>query len=155
MMSPSCTTYSLPSMWSKPASRTALFAAILDEVFVLDDLGADESFLEVRVNHTGALGRFPTALVSPRVHLDFARGDEGFQIKELVCGLNQAIDAALLKAYVLQELLSFLKRLEFCDVGLGCAATTRISAPSGATASRTRSTYSLPDTADPSSTLQT
>ena len=71
------------------------------------------------MNHTGALGGFPTALVSPRVHLNFAGGDEGFQIKELVCCLDQAVDAALLEAYVFQELLSLFVSLKFGDVGLG------------------------------------
>ena len=71
------------------------------------------------MNHTGALGRFPTALVSPRTYLDFAGRNEGFQIKELICGLNQAVDAALLEAYVLQKLLTLFESLELCDVGFG------------------------------------
>ena len=53
------------------------------------------------------------------MYLNFAGRNEGFQIKQLICSLNQAVDAALLEAYVLQKLLTFFECLEFCDVGLG------------------------------------
>ena len=65
-------------------------AAILDEVFVLDNFGTDESFFKVGMDNSGALRSFPAFLVGLCSHFHFSGGDEGFQIQQLVGRFNQA-----------------------------------------------------------------
>ena len=62
MMSPSCTTYSLPSRRSSPCSRHAAHRSARDEVVVGHDLGADEAARDVAVD----LARRLLSAVVPR-----------------------------------------------------------------------------------------
>ena len=59
-------------------------AAILNEIFVLDNLGADESLFKVGVDNSGTLRSFPAFLVGPCSHFHISGGDEAFQVQQLV-----------------------------------------------------------------------
>ena len=70
MTSPSCTTYSLPSSRSFPASRAPDFTAVANVVVVGDHFGADESVLEIRVDDPAACGAvLPRRTVQARTSL--------------------------------------------------------------------------------------
>ena len=90
-------------------------AAILDVVVVLDDLGTDESLLEVGMDHTGTLWSLPALAVSPCLHLHRTSGDECLKVEQRIDGLDEAVASALLQSHVLKE-LHFLtdKKVIYC-----------------------------------------
>ena len=77
--------------------------AIVDIIVVLDDLGTDEAFLKVGVDDAGTLRSLPAFLVGPRLHLHLAGGDERLEVQQGVGLLDEAVDATLLQAQLLEE----------------------------------------------------
>ena len=55
------------------------FAAILDVVVVLDDLGADEALLEVAVDNAGTLWSLHTLAISPCLHFHRTSSNVGLE----------------------------------------------------------------------------
>ena len=55
--------------------------AISDIILVLDHLGTDKSFLEVRMDNTGALRSFPAFMERPRTTFVRSGGQEGLQVQ--------------------------------------------------------------------------
>ena len=79
-------------------------AAEADEVFVGNDFGLDEVFLEIAMNHAGGLGGFPAFLDRPAADLFFAGGEVGLQTEEGVAAADEVGDARVCDAEVLEEL---------------------------------------------------
>ena len=88
-------------------------------VVVFDDLGADEAFLEVGVDDAGALRGLAAAHERPGTHLVGSGGEVGLQVEQVVGGAYQSRDAALVKSYLGQELLSLLPCVQLGDFALG------------------------------------
>ena len=95
------------------------FAAILDVVFVFDDFGADETFLKVCMDDTGALRSFPAFTVGPCLYFHFAGGDEGFKVQQAINGFNQSVAATFFQAEVFEEHLFLFVSFQFGNVGFG------------------------------------
>ena len=74
-MSPSCTTYSLPSDRIVPFSFAAFRAPASRKSRPADGLGADEAALEVGVDHAGGLRRRVAAMDRPGAHFLLAGGE--------------------------------------------------------------------------------
>ena len=98
------------------------FRTIFNIVIIFDDFCADKALFKISVDHAGALRCFPALAVSPRLHLHFAGGDEGFEFEHLVGSLDEAVAAAFLQAHVFEKHLPLLIAFEFGDIGfsLGC-----------------------------------
>ena len=90
----------------------------MDVVVVLDDLGADETFLEVGVDDACALRCLPPAAESPCFYFHFAGGDERLQVQQGIDGLDEAVASALRQTHVFEEHLLLLVGLQFGNVGL-------------------------------------
>src|SRR5690606_3651371 len=88
-----------------------------DEVVPGEGLGADETALEVAVDLAGGLGRARALAAGPGADLLLARGEEADQVEEPVAGADQAPEAWLRKAELLEEHLAFLGR-ELHQLGL-------------------------------------
>ena len=69
------------------------FGAVFDVVFVLDDLGTDESLLKVGVDDTCALRCLPSLVVGPCTYFLHTSGDVGLQVEQCVCRLDEACNA--------------------------------------------------------------
>ena len=95
------------------------FRLILDEVVILDDLGADETFLEVAVDHTGGLRRLVSLADGPGAALVRTGGEESLQAQQAVGALDQADDAGLFQTQFFQEHLTVFVILDFGDIRLG------------------------------------
>ena len=76
MMSPSWTTYSLPSMRRTPAASGGRPTAVVDEGRLGQDFGANEAALEVGVDDAGSLGRGGAGPDGPGPDLFFVHGEE-------------------------------------------------------------------------------
>src|SRR5690606_18954082 len=90
--------------------------ADLDQLVPVDDLGADEPLLEVRVDDAGAAGRLPAGAEGPGPRLLLARGEERAQAEEVVGGAHEAGQRTLAQAERLEHLGPILERQL---VGLG------------------------------------
>ena len=94
-----------------------------DEVVVVDDLGADEAALEVRVDLAGSFRCRRALDDGPGAALIRAGRQEGLQAQEVERSLDQAVEAALRLTEVFEEGLGlfFVKlgdlRLDFCRDG--------------------------------------
>src|SRR5438105_10410127 len=78
-------------------------AAVADEIVVGDDLGADESLLDVAVDLAGGLLRDGAAPDRPGADLVFARGQEAHQVEQPVGGLHEAVARRSVETGVAQE----------------------------------------------------
>ena len=83
-MSPSWTTYSLPSMRSLPAALIAASLPYSLEVLERVDLRADEALLEVGVDHAGGLGTHRALADRPGADLLLAGGEVRLQAEQAV-----------------------------------------------------------------------
>ena len=88
----------------------------MDIVLVLDDLGTDETLLEVGVDDTGTLRRLPSLVERPGLHFHLARGDEGLQVEQGIGFLDESVHAALLQSQLVEEHLLVLVGLQAGDV---------------------------------------
>ena len=86
MISPSWTTYSLPSSRTSPCSRQAAIEPRAGQRVVGDDLGADEAALDVAVNLAGGELRRRAARDRPGAALVFADGEERHVAEQVVAG---------------------------------------------------------------------
>ena len=82
MMSPSLTTYSLPSRRSAPASLNGALALDLHEIIVMENFRLDEAFFKIRVNHTRGLRRLAAFLDRPGANFDLSGGEIGLKTQE-------------------------------------------------------------------------
>ena len=89
-----------------------------DVVVVLDDLCANESFLEVAVNDAGALGCLAAFEVGPGPHFGLTGGEVGFEVEQLVGGPYEAGHARLFEPYLVEEHLPLLIGLKLGDFRL-------------------------------------
>ena len=92
-------------------------AAVGYEVVEVHDLGADEAALEVGVNLARGLRRLGTLDDGPGTALVGAGREESLQAEQVEGGLDEAVEATLALAEVLEEGLGLL-RVEFGDFGL-------------------------------------
>src|SRR5690606_38314475 len=88
-----------------------------DEVVPGEGFGADEPPLEVAVDLAGGLRRARALADGPGADLLLARGEEADQVEEPVAGADQAPEAWLREAELLEEHLAFLGR-ELHQLGL-------------------------------------
>lgn len=95
------------------------FRLIFDVVLILDDLCADETFLEVGVDDTGTLWGFPSFMVGPGLHLHLTGGDKGLEVQQMICLFNKSVDTTLLESELVKEHLLVLVGVQRCDVLLG------------------------------------
>src|SRR2546423_11880046 len=78
-------------------------AAVADEIVVGDDLGADESLLDVAVDLAGGLLRDGAAPDRPGADFVFARGQKAHQVEQPVGGLHEAVPRRSFETGVAQE----------------------------------------------------
>ena len=69
-----------------------------DVVVVFDDFGTYKATLEVRVDNARCLRCFHSFLECPCTALLGTCGEEGLEAEQAICGLDEAVDAALLEA---------------------------------------------------------
>src|SRR5690606_19356740 len=74
------------------------FAVVLDEVIIGDHFGANEAFLEISMNHAGALGGGGADLDGPGADFLDPGGEVGLQVEQLVAGADHAVQAGLFHA---------------------------------------------------------
>ena len=79
------------------------FAVMLDVVFIGGDFGADETFFEIGVDHTGGLGGGGTNTDGPGAHFLLARREVGLQTEQVEAGTDDPVQARLFHAQVGQE----------------------------------------------------
>ena len=94
------------------------FGAVFDEVVVLDDFGADEAFLEVGVDDSGGAGSLVALVDGPGADFGLAGGEVGAQAEQVVGGADQALDARVFQAQLLEEHLALVVTLELGYLGL-------------------------------------
>src|SRR5258706_2708691 len=70
----------------------------LQEIITANDLGANESAFDVRVNCAGCFLRAHAALDGPCAYFGLSRGKKRSEAKQVVGGLNQAIESRRLQA---------------------------------------------------------
>ena len=121
MMSPSCTTYSLPSRRSSPWSRQRLHGAARDERVVADHLGADEPARDVAVDLAGGVERDRAAADRPGPAFVFADREERHVAEQVVAGADHAIEPRFREPEILQERLG-VGRFERGDLELDLRA---------------------------------
>ena len=102
-MSPSWTTYSLPSSRTSPCSRQAAIVPRAMCAIVRHDLGADEPAREVGVDLARRRLRRRAAGNRPRAALVLAYREERDVAEQIVAGPDHAIQARLLQAQVREE----------------------------------------------------
>ncbi len=100
-----------------PASLAPDLAAERDEVVVGDGLGADEALLEVGVDDAGGLRRLGAARDGPGARLLGPDREVGDEAEQLVALADQPVEAGLLQAQVVQEVVALLRR-EHGELGL-------------------------------------
>ena len=120
-MSPSWTTYSLPSMRSLPAALMPGLAAVLLEVGERVDLRADEALLEVGVDHAGGLGAGRALADRPRADLLLAGREVRLQAEQAVALARERRERRLLEA-VRREQLAAIGFADLGELGLDLAA---------------------------------
>ena len=74
------------------------FAAAGDEIGVSDGLGADETLLEIGVDHTRGLRGGPAFVNGPGACFLGADGEIGHQAEQIVAGMDQLDQARLVEA---------------------------------------------------------
>src|SRR6187402_2170902 len=84
----------------------ALLALELDEVVEGDRFGTDEAALEVGVDDGGGLRRGGARADLPGAHFLLTRGEVGLQAEQAVAGTNDAVEARLVEAEILEEFVA-------------------------------------------------
>lgn len=102
------------------AAGSAAFGlgAVLDEVIVFDDLGADEAFLEVRVDDSRGTGGLVALVDGPGPDFGFSGGKVGTQAEQVVGGTDKTFDAGVFQAQLPEEHLTLLVTVQFGYFGL-------------------------------------
>ena len=120
MISPSCTTYSLPSMAILPGLAARFFRTETHVIVVFDHLGADKATFEIGVNDPGGLRRLRSFRIRP------ARVSSGPVVEYRFRGIqptvrrpDQPVDARFFQSDLLEKHLSLLVSIQFGDIGLG------------------------------------
>jgi hypothetical protein len=93
-----------------------LLAAVLEEVVGGVAISLDEAALEVGVDDSSSSRGFSTALDGPGADLLHTSGEVGDEVEQTVGGVNEAVEAGLAEAHVLQELVT-LGRFKLGDLG--------------------------------------
>ena len=91
--------------------------AVTDKVVVLDDLRADKSLFEIRVDDTGTLRSLPSLVERPGTHLHLSGREVRLQVQQLVGRTYQPAHARLFQPHFLQEHPAVFVRLQFGNVG--------------------------------------
>src|SRR5690606_24226687 len=84
----------------------ALLALEVDEVVIADGFGADESTLEIGMYDAGGLRCGGAGAQLPRTDFLHACGEVGLQAEQLVAGADHPVQARLVEAEVLEELVA-------------------------------------------------
>src|SRR5882672_3074058 len=93
-----------------PRLPGALLAAVRDEIIVRRHLGANETALEIGVDHAGRLRRRCAGRDGPGADLFRPRGEVGLQSEHAVRRADHAVQARLVHLQVLEEELLVLVR---------------------------------------------
>lgn len=104
-----------PHLAGSPDGGLSLIVHI---VIVFDDLGADETPLEIRVDHTGRLGSLVALAYGPRTALVSSGREEGLQAEEAIGALDEADHSRLFKSELFEEHLPVVVVLNLRDVRL-------------------------------------
>ena len=80
-----------------------LLAVVVDVIIVAGDFGTNETFLEIRMNHAGSLGRGGANPNSPGAHFLNAGGEVGLQAEQVKAGTNHPVQARFFHAQVSEE----------------------------------------------------
>lgn len=94
-----------------------LFAAVLEEVFAVVSVGFDEAFFEVGVDDSGGTGGLGSADDGPGADFLYASGEVGDEVEQGVGGVDEAVEAGLFEAHLLEKLVA-LCGFELGDLGL-------------------------------------
>src|SRR5215831_19443169 len=85
--------------------------AIARDVLVIGDgLGADESLLEIGVDHSGSLRRARAARDRPGAGFLWSRGEERDEPQERVTCADETIESRLLEAEMGEEFVALVRR---------------------------------------------
>ncbi len=98
-----------------------MLALVGDEVVIGDDFGTDEAFLEVGVDDTSAFRCGSADLDGPGTHFLHASGEVGLQAQQLVTGADDAVQARLFHAQLVEEHLA-LFLVQLGDLGFDLVA---------------------------------
>jgi len=93
-----------------------LLAAVDKEVVGGVAVGLDEAALEVGVDDTGGSGGLGAAFDGPGADFLDAGGEVGDEIEQTIGGVDEAVEAGLAEAHVLEEFIA-LGGFELCDLG--------------------------------------
>jgi hypothetical protein len=94
----------------------SLLAAVLEEVVGGVAISLDEAALEVGVDDSSSSRGFSAALDGPGADLLHTSREVGDEVEQTVGGVNEAVEAGLAEAHVLQELVT-LGRFKLGDLG--------------------------------------
>jgi hypothetical protein len=111
----------LPFQAQLTGVATFCFAAELDEIVVGDDLGADETALDVTVDLAGGLDRGRSLADRPGAHFVLARRQEADQLEQRIGGLDETVAGAFLQTEVGQKRRA-IARVERGDLHLDLCA---------------------------------
>src|ERR1700737_1029692 len=95
----------------------ALLAAVGEEVVRGVAVGFDETLFEVGVDDSGGSGGFGAAHDGPGADLLHSGGEVGDQVEQAIGGVDEAVEARLFEAHVVEELVA-LGGLELGELGL-------------------------------------
>ncbi len=87
----------------------ACFPIEFDEIFCRDDLGANKRFFKIRVNDSGRLRSFCSALDGPGASLFFSGREVGNEVQRLVTFRDESIETGLFDPELSKKELLFFR----------------------------------------------